>query len=62
MTNDSVTTNQSKGGCCGGAKRSGETLQELEQQLHALWARLQEERARERRETAPAAKKGCCCG
>jgi len=50
------------GGCCGGAKSSGQTLQELEHQLHALWARVQEERAKSARATEPAKKKSCCCG
>jgi hypothetical protein len=52
---------QGAGGCCGGGQGTAPTLAELERQLHALWARVQEERARQERETKPA-KKGCCCG
>jgi hypothetical protein len=50
------------GGCCGGGKNAGKTLAELELQLHALWARIQEERAKQPGPDAPAKKKSCCCG
>jgi hypothetical protein len=50
------------GGCCGGRKDAAPTLAELERQLHALWARVQEERARQAQTTEPAKKKSCCCG
>jgi hypothetical protein len=52
-----------KGGCCGGGKgASAPALPELEQQLYALWARVQEERAKQAQASEPAKKKGCCCG
>lgn len=54
---------QTTGGCCGGRQAAASpTLAELERQLHALWARIQEERVRQGRETEPAKKKSCCCG
>lgn len=49
------------GGCCGG-KGSGQTLEQLERELHALWTRIQQERARQVQPTEPVQKKGCCCG
>lgn len=51
-----------KGGCCGGGKGGSPSLAELERQLQAVWARVQEERARQVQAAAPATKKSCCCG
>jgi hypothetical protein len=56
------STGTDKGGCCGGGGRAAPTLPELEQELYALWARVQEERARQAQASEPARKKGCCCG
>jgi len=50
------------GGCCGGVNGAAPSLAELERQLEAVWARVQEERARQVQAAAPAKKKGCCCG
>jgi hypothetical protein len=60
-TYDSSATN--KGGCCGGGKgASAPALPELEQQLYALWARVQEERAKQAAAADAAAKRrGAVC-
>lgn len=55
-------TGHGNSGCCGGGKGATPSLPELERQLHALWARIQEERARQAEASAPVKKKGCCCG
>lgn len=49
------------GGCCGGMG-AGQTLEQMEQALHALWARIQRERAKQAQANEPAKKRGCCCG
>lgn len=55
-------TGSGNGGCCGGGKGAAPSLAELERQLQVLWARIQEERARQVQAAAPAKKKSCCCG
>ncbi|MEK4034649.1 hypothetical protein WOC76_10580 [Methylocystis sp. IM3] len=62
MSTENTHTGHGHGGCCGGGKAAAPTLAELERQLHALWARVQEERAKQVQATEPARKKGCCCG
>ena len=60
--NTHTSTSAGTGGCCGGGKGAAPSLAELERQLHALWARVQEERARQAQTTEPVKKKSCCCG
>jgi hypothetical protein len=50
------------GGCCGGGKDAGQTFEQLERELHALWARVQQERTKQAEANGPVKKKGCCCG
>lgn len=61
MENTHNATVRGNGGCCGGGKRAAPSLPELEPQLYAQWARVQEERARQAQASAPATKKKCCC-
>lgn len=67
MSTEQLHGNTGRGGGCCGGKGSGQTLAQLEQELQALWAQIQQERARQTRgtqasATEPAKKKSCCCG
>jgi hypothetical protein len=69
MSTEQVHENTGRGnvgGCCGG-KGSKRSLAQLEQELQALWAQVQQERARQAQAkqaqaNEPARKKSCCCG
>jgi small-conductance mechanosensitive channel len=67
MSTEQVQGNTSRGGGCCGGKGAGQTLAQLEQELQALWAQIQQERARQTQATQAsttetAKKKSCCCG